>query len=329
MDVISKTTNAHLFIMASLSPMVANTIEQELYRTNVELDESTENHILENAFYNFIKDIETIGLSFDIDPSDYIEDPHALSDFLQCAELLLPNGLYPLMKKESGIRTLIKDILQGSIGDGSCTVKVYLSEVAALDGGIPHKPHLVEAIDRLYTKISQTGVFTDYLRNLTEMLDQEKMTQGLDTDRQQMYQMEMRHVIGSLSDVVNLFEDDADYSELTRIQSFIIKDFLSPDNYLEYSYILLEKEHTIPEELVERYRDKWVQYHASHPWCYSYYTVRHINTISRPFQIIIAAMTYALAQTRDVYDSKMKAFREKYRDDHVDQQITSLFMLKD
>lgn len=329
MDVISQTTNAHLFIMASLSPKVAESIDQELYRLNAEMDESTSNHIVENAFYNLIKDLETIGLSFDIDPSDYIEDPQELSLFLQCAELLLPNGLYPLLKTESSIRALLQEILTGSIGDGSPIVQVFLSEIAALDGGIPHRVHLVEAIDRLYTRVSQTGVFTDYLRNIMSILDQEKEATDIDPERHQLYNQKMRLFIGAMSDAVNLFEHDVDYQRLVQIQNIVIKDLLSPDNFIDYAYLFLESPQTLPEELISGWFDKWTQYSVSHKWCWFYYPARQITQVERPFLMMSACFTYANSNTLELYKENVVAMRIAYPDDYVDQQISALYMLKD
>lgn len=317
--------NAHLFMMASLSPAVARAIDLELYRTTVDTDETTIDTVLEYAFGELLKDIEETGLILDIDPSDYLDDMHGLSKFLQCCELLLPNGLYPNIKRDRDLYNLIQGILDGSIGDGTSVIQVYLTEVGALDGGIAHRPHLTDDLDALYTKIKQTHVFTDYLRNLLVLVDEERNGPVTDAERHQEYNQAMRKSIGALADAVNLFSDDADYEEMLRIQSFLIKDLLAPDNFVSYSYIFVENESTIPEDLHERYQDKWYGYRASHRWCYEYYCVRKITDISRPFRMMIACVTYMLSQDRATYEKAIAPFLSAYPDPHVQARIATLY----
>lgn len=324
-----QNTNTHLFLMASLSPEVAKCLEQETYRFSADVDESTENHILEQCVYAMLKDVETIGVTLDIDPSDYIEDHNALSQLIQCVELILPNGLYPTLKRDECVRNLIRDILLGSIGDGSSVIHVYLSELAALDGGIPHRLHLVDAIDRLYTQISQTGVFTGYLKNMLDLLEQEKNAPESDPERHILYNRKVREIIGLLSDAVNLFDKDVDYTSLLKIQNIIIKDFLSPDNFIEYAYLLLESPDTLPPELESGYSNKWMHYNVSHKWRWFYYPTRKIKTIERPYQIINACFTYAISASKEQYQERMMPMRMMFPDDHVDNQILTLYATKD
>lgn len=324
----NQNKNAQLFIMASLSPLVSKSLDLELYRANADPDESTLDFILTDAFNNLLKDCETIGVIFDVDASDYVEDMSALAHFLQLVELILPNGLYPLLKKDQSLCQMVRDILQGNVGDHGTVIQTYLTELAALDGGIPHRDHLVDAIDALYSSVSQTPVFTDYLKNLIELLDEERPIPNTDQERHIAYSAKARDLIVRMSDAVNLFEEDPTYPRLTQIQNVIIRDLLAADNFVEYAYLLLEGPDTLPEELVAGWMRKWQHYLVSHRWCWLYYTTRNIQEIDRAFQIMIACFTYARSVNVEEYKERMHAMRVMYPDAPLDNSIAAFYMVK-
>lgn len=314
--------NSLLFMMASISPLVRESIERESYRDSALPDESTQIHILEDAFSNLIKDLETIGLSFDIEMSDYVDDSHKLSKFIELVKYILPGSFYDILKIDSQIRQLIENIVNGSIGSNNTFIQVYLIELAGLDGNIPIKPELIDFIDQIYPLTTQTEIFSDYLKNMIDLYNQERPTTTTDSERHIAYREIMKEKIGDFSYAVNKFEGYEYFSELLKIQNVFIRDLLAPDNFNEYSYLFLEDKHDLPQELQENYDRKWYHYHVSHRWSYPYFEIRN-TTPSLAEQVAIACYNYMFnGMNRGAYDASMIKFRKDYPDQYkIDEKI--------
>lgn len=317
--------NTVLFNMASLSPTVRDSIENETYRTSADSDGSTDAYILEQSFKNLMIDLSTIGLTFDIDLSDYVEDYGKLSKFIQLAGLLLPNSLYTLIGTDNRIKKLIEDISGGTLGDNHTTIQTYLIELGGLEGTQPIRPELMDLIDELYLLVSQTNLFSDYLKNLIDLHNQERPSVLSDHHRHAEYRTRIRELIGLLSDAVNLLENTPSYDQLLIVQKYLILDLIAPDNFVDYAYLFLESKDTLPPELVDGYYTKWSQYKVSHPWCFEYYTLRNIQPSSIYCDLIIC-FAYALSNGDQARYSKLTApLREKFSDEALDRMISSLF----
>jgi hypothetical protein len=284
--------NAALFIMATISPKAKESIELELYRAS-NTDESNQQYVLEDAFSNLIKDLESIGLTFSIDYSNYCESMGLLFSFLRLNYYLLPSTLYETIRTDSKIKDLLTRIIQGDLGDNETPIEIYLSELVGLDGQIPIVPELTDFVDQIYTCISQNDIFTDYLRNLLQLTNEERFSIESDPIRHLEYTIKIKDIIGRLSDAVNLFENYNDYDKLCRLQNLIIRDFTAPTNFIEYSYILLETEETIPEDLVDRYIRKRYRYDVSHIWNVDYYILRKLP-FSQTEAIMMLCFAYAM-----------------------------------
>lgn len=318
--------NSLLFIMASISPLVQESINLELYRSKADSDGSTEEYILEDSFTRLLQDLEIIGLTFNIDMSDYVDDMGKLSLFVQLAQLLLPNSLYDVIKTDTQIRSLIDHILKGSLGSENSVIQTYLSELGGLDGNLPIRPALADFIDQLYPLVTQTEVFSDYLTNLFNLHEDERPALIVDDERHAQYRAVLRDKIGLLSDAVNLFETWDGFPKLMSAMNFIIRDLIAPDNFTDYAYLLLENKDTLPEELHQGYLDKWRHYYVSHPWCFSYYKVRGegegILPIPWEYRTLIACFTYAMgATTKEAYKAGVADLRRYYP---VDEQTDAI-----
>ena len=301
--------NTALFIMASLSPKVKDSVELELYRQDADSDQSDEQYVLEDAFVNLIRDLEEIGVIFEIDYSTYCQEMGTLFSFLRLVTLLLPNSLYDVIKTNTKMRSLIDHINQGNLGDDQTTIQIYLSEIAGLDGNPPIYPELVDYIDEVYPMISQTSVFSDYFRNIDQLLSEERMMIESDHKRHIAYTSEIQERIGRLSDAVNLYSNDPRYDEICRIQNQIISDLTSPSNFHDYCYLFLESPETLPEDLIESYNRKWYYYRVSNPWCFEYYELRKQDVgPDSPIRPIIFCVAYALSDTIRKYQEMVRPF---------------------
>lgn len=318
--------NSLIFVMATISNQARTSLETEEYRFTALPDEVTPQYVLEDAFKNMMVDLETIGLSFDIDMSDYVDDFYKLSKFLDFVSLLLPNTLYDFIKTDSKLRTVISNIVNGSLGDGGTFIQVYISELAGLDGSLALRPELTDFLDQLYLQVTQTEVFSDYLKNMIQLYNDQRPSDITDAERHIQYRDVLKEKLGMFFDASSLFEGYDYYEELYKIRQVFVKDLLSPDNFIEYSYLFLENPTTIPDDLIPGYHQKWYHYKVSHRWCYDYYTVRDIEpTLAE--QIAIACFEYMMNSTDiNAYKTNMSVFRRQYPDMYkIDEKIGSLY----
>lgn len=322
-----QTKNSLLFLMASLSPRVADSLNREDYKTSADSDGATEDYILDNSFRRYMLDLQNIGLIFNIETSDYIEDLGKLSRFLDLGCLLLPNSLYNKLKTDSRIKDLIESIVNGSLGDNEPAITIYLTELAGLDGSLPLRPYLSDFIDNLIPLVSQTDIFTDYLKQSLDLYYEERLAGVIDEERHAQYRDRIREFIGDLSDAVNRFESWDIFEDILKVQNMIINDLIVFENFIDYSYLFLESKETLPEDLHERYDNKWYLYKVSHPWCYEYYETRK-QEVKSPYTVAIACFVYALhSKSKDAYKQEIKEFRRRYTDPSsmIDSVIFSLY----
>jgi hypothetical protein len=318
------SANYALFLMASLSPKVKDMVDLELYRQTADSDASTEQYILDNGLAEFIKDIESIGITLEIDYGHMSEDLPKLFTFIHLASYLLPNSLYNLVKTDTHVQECLQHILSGSLGDNETLVQTYLSELGGLDGQLALVPDLTDILDQMYPAISQTEIFTDYIKNILDLITQEKMAVESDSESHKAYQDVIRNLVGRMSDAVNLFSRKALFAQMCQIQNIFIRDLTSPVNFIAYNYIMTNTVETLPEDLGEGYKRKWYHYHVSHPWCLEYYKLR--NLVPTPAQILITyCFAYALNPSRPLYEASVVELRQMYPSAEADSAITSLY----
>ncbi len=303
--------NTALFLMASLSPKVKESIDLELYKQTADSDGSTDQYILDDAFLNLIRDIETIGLSLSFDYSDLTEDMSKLFKFLKFASYLLPNSLYDILKTDVKIRECINHILSGSLGEDNTLIQVYLSELGGLDGQDPLVPELTETLDEYYPIISQTEMFTDYIKRIHELVLSERLVVESDHQTHELFRNKARDLIGRFSDAVNVFSDQEIYDQLCTFQNWFIKDLTSPANFIDYNYIFAIDKDTLPEDLIEGHNQKLYHYEVSHLWCMPYYQVRKLE-VSNVHKTIISCFFYACCITKNEYAQKRDSLNKAY-----------------
>lgn len=303
---VDKNQNSLLFLMASISPRVKEALETESYRAYTQGEEATAQFIIEDAVKNLAYDLKDIGLLLDFDLSEYSEDMGKLSKLIQLSELVLPSSLYALIRTDSAIRTLLEQILMGSLGGHTTIIETYLTEISGIDGTIPIREHLVDYLDEMIPSISQTEIFTDYLKNLLQLYTEERPTIIHDEERHTAYQQALRGFLGRLSDAVNLFETWDNFTQLESVLQFILHDLIAPHNFTEYAYLFLESKETLPDSLYEGYQKKWYHYTVSHPWCFEYHQLRSpkdsVQEIPMKYRMMIVCMAYALCPTREEFN---------------------------
>ena len=319
-----QSINGFLFQICNLSPTAKNNIELELYRQNTESDGSTQEFILSDVFGDLIGDLQTIGIVISFDYSDIVLDVNKLSQFLHMVRYLLPNTLYDILKNNEKIQNCIDHILKGSLGYNETLIQTYLSELGGLDGQRALVPEISDIVDQLYSMISQTSVFTDYIKNLLDLTLQEKLMTSSNPDDHKEYRDYIRDLISRLSDAVNLFSNDSLYDQMCLIQNQIIRDLTASDNFINYRYIFLMSPDHLPEEFIESYNLKWYHYRVSHTWCIDYFNIR--NLTPTPLQTnMMYCFSYALYKSQSEYETQIKETRQSYPAPEVEFIIKALY----
>ena len=321
-----KTINEAIFIMASISPKVQSSLELESYRLLADSDESTEKFILEDTFSNFIKDLEEIGLKFKGDISIYTEEMESLSSFIRISTLLLPSSLYQILRNNQKIRDLVERIVKGDLGDNTTYIETYLSELGGLDGHTAIESDLTDFIDQMYPLISQTEVFSDYFKNMIKLINEEKLMNESDHDMHTQYTDKMKYLIGRLSDATNQFENDPRYNVIASLQKLVIREFLAPCNFHEYSYLFLNTEETLPKDLIPNFRRKWYHFYISGPWGIEYYHYRQIpispDSGVWPF---LYCFLYAMNDTKELFRMNKSDLFQAYPNKSDESVIMNLY----
>lgn len=319
-----KTINSALFLITSLSPKAKEGIELELYRASADSDGSTDQFILEDAFGNLINDLQNIGIIVSFDYDNITDDLNKVFAFLHFASYLFPNSLYPLLKTQSDITTCIEHILTGSLGDEESLIQTYMSQLGGLDGQTALVPELTDTLDQLYPLISQTEIFSDYMKNLLDLVMQERLTVDADTHHHQDFRDFARTLITRLSDAVNTFADQPFYNRLCVIQNWIIKDLTSPSNFIAYHYLFNTDVTTLPDDLVAGYKKKWYEYFVSHMWCLDYYSVRKLVP-GEGEVIMMYGFQYAYHHDVESYTKQVQTLKALYPSPAVEGVIATLY----
>jgi hypothetical protein len=317
--------NAAVFLMTTLSPRAAESIDKELYRASADSDAADSQYIMEHCFVEMIKDLEEIGLIIDLDYSRFTQDSVELLKFLQLAQLLLPNHLYPLMATDRKIRTVIEDIVMGNLGDADDTaIETYLSQIGGLDDLIPLYPDLEEFIQSIFPSISQTVVFSNYLRYQVELLGEESLMPASDQEAHLKYNAKIKEIISRLLEALALFETSEVLESITQL---FIQDLSAAANFHDYAYLFLETKDSLPEELASGFERKWYYYWISHRWCAQYYPLRKMDN---PLNILpmLLSVPYAFLEQESEYIKHIASFHEITRDPanpNCDGRILALY----
>ncbi len=285
--------NTLIFEMASLSPAVRDTLESESYRLSATSDEATTDFILTSCFNKFLNDVMTLGLHFSDIDEETLTQPSALEKFIAFVGYILPAGLYPKLKYDSTLRETLAVILEGSASNHTTAIQDYVIALGGLDGRGPIAAHLTDFLDELYPRITQTELFSDYLKNILSLYDAENLTVDHGEDRQTAYRDYIKSILGNLSDACNIFEDDPDYEAIQTLQLYVISDLISPCNFSDYAYLFLETKTELPDNLHANFDRKWFHYLVSNPVSVAYYTIRN-KDITPAQQKFIACFAWVI-----------------------------------
>lgn len=295
------TVNQAVMLMATLSPRARDSVDLELYRESADSDGSTPQYILEYVFVEFTKDLEDLGLQFDIDYSEYCSNLGTLFSFLRLGTVLLPNNLYALVKSNMRLRDTINAILDGNMDPTESVIHNYLSAIAGLEINNPIFPELTEFVDSIYHSVSQTDKFTTYLENVRELSQDEMVMAPSSQEDHLSYSDKIKLILTRLGQSISDYSETPDVYKTYR---FIQNDLLAPANFHHYAYLFLQSKDSLPDDVGELFDRRWYEHYVSHRWFPEY----HILRKTRPSQsdiICMLGMTYALSPTREDFDKRV------------------------
>jgi hypothetical protein len=328
LSTMDKTTQNALFVMASLSPKVQSSIEQELYRTTSDSDLATDSYILEDALVCLLKDLETIGVVLNSDPADIVQSHDQLFDFLSVCFYLFPTSVYHMIKTHQEMASLIQHLTEGSLEDNTTLLQTYLSELGGLDGQIPIAEHLTDALDQYYSLLTQTDSFTDTMFTLHDLLNHERLLGEADPVDHAEYRRVIHTYATRLSGAVDLYKDMPFYDILKQASDKVVQDWCAPVHYADYRLLFVVSPESIPETLKDAYTRKHYHYCVSYPWCPDYYLARH-QTPTRTQTILMCCFAYAMTWTPEQYKVSRDAIRHVSTTDLDDSRIVAHYGVTD
>lgn len=289
-DVVDQPTdiNTALFLLTNISPSAKQSLGLDLQRLS-SIDETDEDYALGDALLNTIKDLTDLGVEIHFDYGDLLNNRQELFRFIHLLEFIMPSSLYQLLKHNDVLRKTINDILSGSLTYDKSVLETYLSELGGLDGQEALFPELTEITDYYTTFLNQTPVFTDYLKQLLNLLSEQSLTKdSLITDHDS-YNGILKKLITKFQYAIDQFKNVENlYNFLNKALNLFITDMIKPDNFHHYNYLWTTKQEDLPEDLISLFKSRWYHYYVSHFWCYEYYVVRNFKlTDEKAFLICI------------------------------------------
>lgn len=302
-DVADQPTdiNTALFLLTSLSPSAKISLGLELQRVSA-INEADEDYALGDALLNTIKDLNELGIECHFDYGDLINNPEELFRFTHLLQYLMPTSLYHLLKSNDRLKKTLGDILNGSLSYDQSVLQTYLSELGGLDGQEALYPNLTDITDYYTTILSQTPVFTDYLKHLLVLLAEQSLTkESLSKDHEE-YNLLLKKLIARFQFAVDHFSNtESTSSFLNKALTLFISDMIKADHFHDYHYLWATNRQDLPEDLVDLFDQKWYHYRVSHPWCYDYYAIRNIP-ISEKETLLICIFAFVLHQTYEAFE---------------------------
>ena len=285
MTIFAKTKNVDACLAAcvQMSPSARKSVDNQyyLYRTNH--DDIDKEDILRELVTNILVDLRVIGVTFNLSAEDLNMTDGTMVGFLDLCSLILPNTLYPTMKRKEDIRSLIEGIVEGSIGDNEPALITYLKELVGFDGTLPYYPELSEVVELLLASASSSEIFMTYLHTLVDDLHTENLLPHVDPTLHDLYIKLLRQwqwTIKTFSD--NLFPDvvNDDLIQFNHFAKLWIKDLQDPDLLIWRMYLFLTDPTTLPANIKDLFKIRTYGYTVSCRLFPEYYTTRLIQDIT-------------------------------------------------
>ena len=308
------------FIMATVSPSAKKMLDGETWRNFVSSDEGDANHILPLLFQCLTTDMETIGITCDVDYDTLSIDPQQLFSFLNLCRLIFPNTLYPLAMDMPDIRDALRTISDGSYSTGQSAITTWLDLLGGHDG----IPGLIDGFGPIVEQIRQSltsdSRFIDYLLTFETNLELSRMTHRIDPKETERYIEVIKtalwrqvEILGRIGGIV----PDDQQNALNRAVKRFSRDVVTPDDIVANQYLFLNTPATLPTDLVFSYRERWNNFKVSHPLFWEYYDARQLPLGNLEYALCIMGLAI-VSKTEEEYLEALRDLLVRYPDISVE-----------
>lgn len=290
------------FLLATLSPSARKMIDMETWRTMVSSDEGDAEHILPLLFQCLITDMQTIGVTCEIDYDAISADGVLFFQFLNLCRLIMPNTLYPFLQSNDNLRTRLATVWDGSYDTGSTPIVTWLDLLCGHDG----LPPIIEGFEEIgaYARptISSDARFMTYLRTIEDNLSLSRLTRPVDPQRHTRYVDALKTALWRQVELEGRFAGVIPESDQTAIQNAMkrfTRDMVATDEIIEHQYLFLESFDTLPSALHDSFLTKWDLFRHAYPLFTEYYAVRKIPIGIKEAILCVYGMAITLRNEND------------------------------
>ena len=304
------------FLLATLSPSAKKMLDGETWRTLVSSDEGDADHILPLLFQCLTTDMETIGITCDVDYNSLAIDPQMLFAFLNLCRLILPNTLYPAAMEMPDVRDALRTISDGSYSTGMTAITTWL-DILAGDGTTPP---LIDGfgpvVEQIRSSTTSDSRFIDYLLTLETNLELSRMTHRVDPQETERYITVIKDALWRQVEVVNRLGGIVPEDQQTALHGAIkrfTRDVMAPDDLVANQYLFLNTPATLPQDLTYSYKERWMWFRVSHRLFWEYYDARQLPLGHLEYVLSIAGLVI-VSKTEEEYLTALDALIARYPD---------------
>lgn len=301
------------FILTTVSPSARKMIDMETWRTFVSSDEGDADHILPLLFQCVITDLETIGVTCDVEYEALSLDPVAFFAFINLIRLILPNTLYPFVQDNDRARKAILSISDGSFSTGQSAIVTWLDLIAGPDGLPGLADGFRSIVQQIRSVTSSDERFMNYLLTLENNIGLSRLVPRLDHEATSQFIEVFKACLWrqvAVEDKVASLIPQADQATVARLVKRFSRDVISPDDLVMNRYLFLNSEATLPSDLHFSYKERWTQFKASHPLFETYYVERSMEMTATRYCLCVMGLAI-ISKTREVYQESLRSFLER------------------
>ena len=170
-----ETINQRCQRIATLSPVAAHKLDTEQWRASFEDSEVDLEPIQQVLVTSLVADLTNIGVELVGSLEDVYASGYDLNLFLTACEWIFPNTLYPALRGDDVLQTIVRAIVVGDI-DGKDHVKSLLLYIGGEEPEEGYKPDLFDACQFTMGLLRSSPEFTTYLKNLLDQAQEELST---------------------------------------------------------------------------------------------------------------------------------------------------------
>lgn len=247
MDINLDRNETLLLELAALSPQVRHILDGETYRLRLETDDVDSDSVLQECILALRDDLAEIGLYLTCLLNDLYSDLDNFKHVLVVLGYVFPNSLYPKLRTDSQIVSQLKNIVSGSLGNGS-SILLFLDWLGGENGCYADSCRI--GCEWLATRITNTELFDIYITKLLATDSTLGCATSLSAEDLLLYVNSIRNYLTDIYTTLDtlskrLPEIDSYQDKIRKRFVYFTKLLLQPEHVAEYAWMRL----TDPETL--------------------------------------------------------------------------------